>query len=66
MHQRVRQLKIELLQLLREERRRQEIEIALRAGAVVVDNADGSVTVIKIQFLQGLTAVPLTCRELEG
>jgi hypothetical protein len=47
-------LKIELLQLLEEKKRRQEIEFAQRSGGIVVHNRDGSVTVVRIQFVEAI------------
>jgi hypothetical protein len=51
MQQSTRELKIELLQFLEEMKQRQQIQRAQRKGAIVVRNRDGSVTVIRIQFV---------------
>jgi hypothetical protein len=55
------ELKIALLQLLEERKRRQEIEMARRAGAIVVDNRDGSVTVIRLKFVKAINGKPAEC-----
>ena len=52
------QLKIELLKLLEVQKRRQEIKMAQRAGAIVVDNRDGSTTVIRLQFVESVNGRP--------
>ena len=63
MHQKGRELKIELLELLGEKMHRQEIETARRAGAIVVDNADGSMTVIRLRFVKAMNGRPADCEE---
>jgi hypothetical protein len=50
-------LKSELRQLLEEKKRRQEIEFANCSGGVVVHNRDGSVKVVRIQFVEAVTLV---------
>ena len=52
MQQKTRKLKVELLELLAEKKRRQEIQAALQAGAILVHNRDGSVTGIRVEFVE--------------
>ena len=58
MQQKTWELKIELLELLGEKKRRQEIEVARREGAIVVDNPDGSVRVIRLRFVEAINGRP--------
>ena len=52
MPQNTRDLKIELLDLLEEKKLRQEIKFAQSTGAIAVHNRDGSVRVIRLQFVE--------------
>lgn len=54
MQQKRQDLKIELLQLLEEKKRRQEIEFAQLSGGIVVHNRDGGVTVVRIRFVEAI------------
>jgi hypothetical protein len=62
MQQSTRELKIELLQFLEEMKQRQQIQRAQRKGAIVVRNRDGSVTVIRIQFVELYGKSPSACQ----
>lgn len=50
----MRGLEIELWQLLEETKRRQETQLAIRSGAIVVRNRDGTTTVIRLEFVVAL------------
>lgn len=54
MQQKTRCLNIELLQLLKEKKHRQDLQAAQRTGAIVVHNRDGSVTLIRSQFVEAM------------
>ena len=58
MQQKTRELKIELLELLGEKKRRQEIEMARQEGAIVVENPDGSARVIRLRFVKAINGRP--------
>ena len=51
-------MKIELLELLEEKKRRQEVELARQAGAIVVKNLDGSATLIRLKFVEAKNGWP--------
>ena len=60
------QPKIELLKMLEEQKRRQEIMEAQRAGAIVVQNRDGSTTVIRVQFVESVNGRPGVVTQLRN
>jgi len=53
-------LRFDLLRFLQEKKRREEIEMARRAGAIAVHNRDGSVKVITLQFVEAVNGMPIS------